>query len=233
MRYYVNITKPTPAVVHAIARSIALLLFSMPLQMSLAQTQSSALQIVRQADATSSKSDSTTAERAAPYSAVSVRLSTLRVTSLGRLKDYYRADPGQIIEVETPFERGVFGFLFARIPMRSTQPYTKDFRAELIGVNWRTAAVAAGPLRVSIGTRMATFRMTFNDSTKSSGLRNEEELSIGLTGHVTARATSFLALAASTTYSHVFLHVPEYLSTVTVGVEVTHRLPKTIQNVLK
>lgn len=166
------------------------------------------------------------------FSTLTVRAAAGTQHADERLSRFYTPGTALSLEAATPFQIGELSATFSRAKYESVGSVRPDFTSLTATLAWRyllTSRVADAGLGVHFGTTQFAFRDTVIDP----GQRNEREVLMGVNGLLSVRVMSPLSAFVEGSYSHVWLHVPVHVASLTVGLGYSATMPGWLRDFLR
>lgn len=113
-----------------------------------------------------------------PYSSLDVGAGVTRVVSPGSLGTDWSASSGVRVDVHTPFHVGELGASVATMRFDARSTSQPDFRAWLLGLDWRVAVPSPRWIRPRVALTVGDFLTVF-DGVEVKGMAKESEVFIG------------------------------------------------------
>lgn len=167
-----------------------------------------------------------------PYGSLTIGASAARPLSDGALDRYWASGAGVRVNVSTRFHRGDIGAFAVTMPYTARADSQPDFRAYLIGVDWRMSAPARWRVRPSIGVDVGAMLSTF-DGIEVKGLSKESEIFIGATAGLALRVFGRTWMTATGTGVQVLTSTPIRTSSLSLGVAQTFATPAWLRAVIE
>lgn len=176
--------------------------------------------------------DTTAAPTSGTYSTVTAGISATRSIADGALGQYWDAGTGARVDVSTRFHVGDVGAFVVTIPYTARSVSQPDFRAFVIGLDWRVVAPRAWRVRPSIGITAGDLLTTF-DGVETKGLSKESEIFLGGTAGLALRVHGGTHLTATATALQVLTSTPIHTASVSVGLAHEFSTPGWLRGVIE
>ncbi|HEU5174350.1 MAG TPA: hypothetical protein VFT96_06330 [Gemmatimonadaceae bacterium] len=176
--------------------------------------------------------DTTVAPAGGTYSTVTVALSAARSIADGALGPYWDAGTGARVDVSTRFHVGDVGAFVVTLPYTARSASQPDFRAFVIGVDWRVVAPRTWRVRPSIGITAGDLLTTF-EGVETTGLSKESEIFLGGTAGLALRVHGGTQLTATATAIQALTSTPIRTASVSVGLAHEFSTPGWLRGVIE
>ena len=176
--------------------------------------------------------DAGTAPTAAPYGAVTVALSGVRLASAGRLEDYWDAGNGIRLDIHMPFHVGEAGITATTLRHEPLGPGQPGFRAIITGASWRFPLRRSRRIRPALSLEAGNY-MTIFDGEQPKGLGKESEIYIGGGGAIDIALSRGTSLVLGAEARHVFTSTPVRLGALHAGLAYTFASPHWLRGVVE
>ena len=176
--------------------------------------------------------DTTVAPVGGTYSAVTVGISGARSIADGALEQYWDAGTGARVDISTRFHVGDVSAFVVTLPYTARSASQPDFRAFVIGVDWRVVAPRAWRVRPSIGITAGDLLTTF-DGVETTGLSKESEIFLGGTAGLALRVHGGTQLTATATAIQALTSTPIRTASVSLGLAHEFSTPGWLRGVIE
>lgn len=176
--------------------------------------------------------DTTVAPARVAYSSVTAGISATRSIADGALEQYWDAGTGARVDVSTRFHVGEVGAFVVTLPYTARSTSQPDFRAFVIGVDWRVAAPRTWRVRPSVGVTAGDLLTTF-DGVETKGLSKESEIFLGGTAGLALRVYGGSQITATATAIQVLTSTPIRTASVSVGLAHEFSTPRWLRGVIE
>ena len=187
---------------------------------------------VARTEAQDTTRDTTVAAPGRTYASVTVGISATRSVADGVLGQYWDAGTGARVDVSAPFHVGDVGAFVVTLPYTARSTSQPDFRAFVIGLDWRLVAPRAWPVRPSIGLTAGDLLTTF-DGVETKGLSKESEIFLGGTAGLAVRVAGRTSVTATATAIQVLTSTPIRTTSVSVGLAHEFATPGWLRGVIE
>jgi hypothetical protein len=149
-----------------------------------------------------------------------------------RLARFYTPGTALSLEAGTPFQIGELSASVARAKYQSVGSMHPDFTSLTAALGWRylltSRAVDAG-----LGVHFGAMQFAFRDSVIDPGQRDEREVLMGVNALLSVHVASHVSAIVEGSYSHVWLHVPVHIASLTVGLGYSATMPAWLRDFLR
>ena len=174
-----------------------------------------------------------TTTETAPFSRLTIRVGIAWQSTDDRLGRLYHPSTGYGAEVAAPFDVGEFALALERATFTGLAPSPHpDFHGTGGTLKWRMP-VNVGPLTIAPGAHAGAMRFSFQDTAIAPGLRKEMELLFGVNAIASVRLPANFSAFVSGEYSHVHLHVPVHIASVSGGLGYSLATPGWLRDFLQ
>jgi hypothetical protein len=172
------------------------------------------------------------AGKRAPYSSLDVSVKGARVVSAGSLGADWRARDGVRMDVHAPFHVGELGVSVSTMRFDARAGAQPDFRAYLIGLDWRFAVPAPGWIRPRLSITAGDF-LTIFDDVEVKGMAKESEVFVGGSIDVAFPVAGATSLTVGITGVRVLTSTPVRLGVASAGVAHSFTTPLWLRRVIE
>lgn len=168
----------------------------------------------------------------APYSAVTVAVSGVRLATAGGLEEYWDAGNGIRLDVHMPFHIGEAGITASTLRHEARGPEQPGFRAIVVGASWRFPLGGARRLRPALAVEAGNY-MTIFDGEQPKGLGKESEIYVGGGAALAIALARGTSLVFGADARHVFTSTPVRLGSLHAGLAHTFATPGWLRAVVE
>lgn len=173
-----------------------------------------------------------TAAAPPPYSTLTVGIAGGSEFAAGRLDRYWSSSAALRVDVHTGFHAGEVGAFALTVPYRARTDSQPDYRAYVIGLDWRFAPGATARLTPLVSVSAGNYLMVF-DGVDVKGLARESEIFVGGSAGVAARIHGGTAVTLLVTGMQVLTSTPIRSAFVTAGISQRLATPRWLRGVLE
>lgn len=176
--------------------------------------------------------DSAFAAPRRPYATLRIGAFGAHPLAPGSIDRYWDVGSGGGIAVHTPFHAGDIGAFVTVLPYRARTSSQPDFRAYVIGLDWRVAPPPDWRVRPIVSVNVGDFLTTF-ENVQTKGLAKESEIFFGGTAGLDVRVSGSTSVTAAVTGIQVLTSTPIRTAYGSVGVAHDIGTPRWLRRVIE